>query len=160
MDIFDIQLPSPIVYRYTGAYPWHILDLLLYLKSFELNHTKRIILFEGRSGQTPWCCWRSSPPILSTAWERVAEVHLLRYPNLNWTVDRSRESSRNCTTRGFLWRKGCGRNRGSGGVSITRPSQQFSLDETQLDSDATKGKGSSGKEVVALQELAQQLTTN
>jgi hypothetical protein len=26
-------------------------------------------------------------PISSTAWERVAEVHLLWYPDLNWTVD-------------------------------------------------------------------------
>ncbi len=26
-------------------------------------------------------------PISSTAWDRVAELHLLRYPNLNWSVD-------------------------------------------------------------------------
>ena len=26
-------------------------------------------------------------PISLTAWERVAEVHLSRYPGLNWTVD-------------------------------------------------------------------------
>jgi hypothetical protein len=27
-------------------------------------------------------------PISATARERVAEVHLLQYPNFNWTVDR------------------------------------------------------------------------
>jgi hypothetical protein len=57
-------------------------------------------------------------------------------------------------------RKGCGGNRCSGGVSVTRLPQPFSLSETQKNSDAASGKGAVGQEAVVLQEVVQQLTTN
>ncbi len=57
-------------------------------------------------------------------------------------------------------RKGCGENRGSGGVSVTRPLQPFSLGETQQDSDATRGRGTGRREAVMLREVARQLATN
>ncbi len=86
MDVSDVQPPSPVVFRYVGTYPWHIFDLMLYLKSFKLNNAKRILLFKGRSGKLPQCHWIVLT-ISLTAWEWVAKVHLLRYLDLNQTVD-------------------------------------------------------------------------
>jgi hypothetical protein len=56
-------------------------------------------------------------PISLTAWERVAEVHLLWYPDLNQTVKELHNKRISMEKR--LW------NRGSGGVSVTRPPQPF-----------------------------------
>jgi hypothetical protein len=61
---------------------------------------------------------------------------------------------------GGLVRKGCGGNRGSGGVSVTRPPQPFSSSERQQDSDSKRGKSTGGQEAVVLREVAQQLTPN